>query len=853
MQMLRSATFLPTQPASSRTKTGSFQKAESGSPLPSLDSATLSQMGAVMAEAVAAAEESPLEGAKSLSGMFKLYQKDGQVWMALKPEQLNKPFFFSRNVSRGIGERWLNGAQMGDSFLAEFRKVEDRVQLVALHTENFAEPNSPQSRFVEDAFSDSLLSSAPVVPGKEGSDEIVVSAQELIFGQLSDYQARINQTYESSFALDVENTHFTQLDNHKEQTSFGVQAHYQAAPGSNGPSVTPLPNSVLTEFRYNFLELPEDPMQPRLADERVGHFITTRKDYTDDEGDGLVRMVNRWRLEKKDPGAELSEPVEPITYWIGNEVPKEYRRAVREGILEWNKAFEAIGFKDAIEVRQQRSDSKFDPMDARHASVRWYTASDVGAAVGPSQVDPRTGEILDADIRMADVFGRSAKRFLKENPPQEEGHAHHHDHSHGCDYQTHAASQYEFASQLLEARGDEQAADELAQAYVKDVIMHEVGHTLGLRHNFKASTVFTPEQLQDPEFTKENGVSSSVMDYNPFNLAGPGETQGEYVMSSLGAYDYLAVQYAYQPLEEGQEAETLNQVARRTTTEPMLTFETDEAADGMDPEISRFDLGSDPLAFAQKEITLAHELWERAQGMDLPEDTSYFELTKAFSSGLGKIRGALRLSNRYVGGVTLRRDRAGTENPIYEPIAADKQRAAVELITTTMFSPKSFQFKPEFVARLGRDRFRDQWGADLNVDVGQMVLGAQSSALRGLFDDTIAQRITSNPEKLPADADVYRLSELYDTVQSAIWTELSQDQEISQGRRDLQREYLSVVGEKLAPESSSPGEAKSLLRFLTGRLKKQIDASLHQEMSLEKRAHLEDSSLKLEQILNPKA
>ncbi|MCA9777095.1 MAG: DUF5117 domain-containing protein, partial [Candidatus Eremiobacteraeota bacterium] len=391
-------------------------KADADAPMQTLDTATISKaVGDAVAEAVTSTKtDSPIEGAESIPGMFKVYRKDDQTWLSIKPDQLNKPFFFSSNVSKSVGENRLVGSEMGDSYLAEFRKVDDRVQLVALHTENYAAPNSPQSKFVSEDYSDSIISSASITPGKEGSEEILVPAEALLFQDIAQYKARLNRAYSSNFGLDGQNTHFTAIDNSEEQTSFGVEAHFQAGIGAPGPSTTPLRNSVLTEFRYNFLQLPEEPMKPRLADERIGHFVTTRKDYTGDEGDGLVRMVNRWRLEKKDPGAEVSEPKEPITYWIANDVPKEYRKAVRQGIQEWNKAFEAIGFKDAIKVRQQRANDKFDTMDARHASVRWYTAADVGSAVGPSHVDPRTGEILDADIRMADVFGRGAKRFLKD-------------------------------------------------------------------------------------------------------------------------------------------------------------------------------------------------------------------------------------------------------------------------------------------------------------------------------------------------------------------------------------------------------------------------------------------------------
>lgn len=797
-----------------------------------------------------------VEKAKEIPGLFRVVQKDGRTHIAVKPDQLNKPFFFSSNVSKGVGERGLVGSEMGRSYLAEFRQVDDRVQLVALHTENFAESGTPQSKFVSENYSDSLLSSATYTT--EADKELLVDAEALLFGDIAGYQARLARAYPGTkFQADPNNTTFRQVDNSPEQTSFAVQTHYLAPVGSAGPSTTPLANSVLTEFRYNFLQLPEDPMTPRLADERIGHFVTTRKDYTGDEGDGKLRFVNRWRLEKKDPDAPMSAPVKPITYWIANDVPEEYREAVKDGILEWNKAFERIGFQNAIEVRQQKVEDTFDTLDARHASVRWYTAADVGSAVGPSHVDPRTGEILDADIRMADLFGRSAKSFLVQNPPKpteqsfqavEHGHLHdHHGHDHTCSYAEHAAVEQQFATGLLQTRGDTEASKALAQAYVKDVVMHEVGHTLGLRHNFKGSTVYSPEQLQDPEFTRRNGLGSTVMDYHPFNLAGEGEKQGEYVSSTLGAYDYLAIQYAYQPLDPAQEKEALNAIARKTTTDPLYAFETDEAADDMDPEVTRFDLGQNPLEFAGKQMGLARELWTRAQNQELPQDASYKELTKAFTAGLSKVASAARLATRHIGGVNLRRDRAGTGNPIYSPVPAAKQREALGLVLDTMFTPESFKFKPEFVSRLAKERF-GVWG-DQNLRVGEIVLATQKTALQGLLDDRIAQRVIDNPEKLPEGSDTFKLSELYQGLKSKVWTELEGKSEISQPRRNLQKAYLEVVSGKLGSESQTPAEAKSLIRYLARQLQSEISESLTGGMSLEQRAHLEDCQQTLKKTL----
>lgn len=797
----------------------------------------------------------PTAGAQEVPGFIKVLRKDDKVWLQLSPEQLKKPFFFSANVSKGLGEKGLTGSELGDSQLAEFRVINNQLQLVAKNTSFFADPGTPQEQFVKEDFADSLLASAPLVGGKRSDGTFVVEANALLFKDIPAYQTRLTQTYDTPFVLDLPNTHFSGVDNSEGQTSFGVEAHYQAPAilpkAGSLPSTSPDGRSVLTEFRYSFLALPEEPMKPRLADERIGHFVTTRKDYTGDDGDGKLRLVHRWRLEKKDPSAEMSEPIKPITYWVANDVPEKYRKSVADGILEWNKAFEKIGFKGAIQAKQQTADDKFDTMDAAHASVRWYTAADVGAAVGPSHVDPRSGEILDADIRMADVFGRSAKKFLIENPPEEDhGHVHEghvHADGHICQVQHYAGTDAAFARELLEVRGQGDSADALAQAYIKDVVMHEVGHTLGLRHNFKGSLANDAEQLQDADHTREHGIGNSVMDYHPFNLAGPGEKQGEYVQSSLGAYDYLAIKYAYEQLDPSKEKDALNEIASQTTKNPALAYESDEAADGMDPLVNRFDLGSDPLAFAQKQVVLGHELWTKAQDRVLPEGTPYQELTGAFASGLNKLAGAGRVMARYIGGVSVHRDRAGTDKATYVPTPAAEQREALKSVVSTFFSPDSFKFKPEFAARLAKDRF--EWASDPNFHLGQNVVRTQATMLNTLLAPDRALRLIDSPEKVGADVDSFSLGELYEGLQNAVWSELPAKSDIPQMRRDLQREHIKAMMPFLSPDSKMPGDSVSLMRYQAKQLKSDIDAMADGKLKLETRAHLEQCSQMLGRAL----
>lgn len=786
-------------------------------------------------------------GAREMPGFFTLYQKDEKVWLALKPEQLDKPFFFSCNIPQSVGERGLYASQMGTFQLASFHKVGSQVQLVAHNTRFHAESGTPQATFVNESFSDSLLSSAAVASAPGPDKAILVEANTLLFTDLPMYLTRLESAYHLAYTLDTRNTSFTRVNSEPGATALRVKAHFSVAKLPAPPTVytatspvaphTPDPRSLFVSFQVNFAKLADQAMRPRLADERVGHFVTTRTDYTEDLSvNPRTRYVNRWRLEKKDPAAALSEPKEPIVYWLDKNIPAKYRPSVEGAILEWNKAFERIGFKNAIVVKQQTDKDGFDTMDARHASVRWFTGADVGFAIGPSHVDPRTGEILDADIGMSDVFARSARRTVVEDI----SHAHAPSGEHSCEYAQGALEEMQFSLDLLEARGLDMSspeADALAQAYVFAVVMHEVGHTLGFRHNFLASTAYTLSQLNDPAFTKANGVAASVMDYIPFNLALRGERQGEYVMSTLGPYDYLAVEYAYKPLDPSSEKEQLALIASRASTEPWLAYATDEDAGGNDPQVNRFDMSADPMAYYMKRIRLTRELWDRMQALHLNPGDSYERLTRSYNSGLSQLYNVAPLVARYVGGVRYRRDRAGTGHALYEPTSAAKQREALKLVTETLMMADSFRLKPDFLSRLASERW--DYRPASAPSQARTLLGVQRMVLDVLMSETVAQRLLDSQDLVSKPNQLLSLAELYDTLQSAIWSELHKGGDITTWRRNLQREHLRRVTASLVVANPIvPADARNLLRENAQRLAKQLKIAAARKANRETRAHL---------------
>ena len=800
-----------------------------------------------------------LKDAKSSPGFFTLHQKDEKVWLEILPSQLNQPFFFSYNIPRSVGERGLYGSQMGGSKLVEFRKIGNQIQLIAKNTQFFAKEGTPQAQFVSESFSDSLMSSAAVVSAPHPETKsILIEANALLFSDIPGYQTRLEGSFRMPFSLDTRNTSFSTTKNTNTLTGLEVKAHFavprlsappmtpSSVPMPPPPSATPDPRSLFVSFYYSFMPLPE-PMQTRLADERVGFFTVARTDYTTDLNiKSKAHLLKRWRLEKMDANAAVSEPKQHIVYWLDKNIPEKYRASVTQGVLEWNKAFEKAGFKNALVVKQQQATDDFNNMDAKHTSIRWFTGADVGFAIGPSQADPRTGEILDADIGMSDVFTRGARRAVVEDLGRVRG-------ADGelCDHAEAAAQELHYALDLLEARGlelDTPEAEALAQAYLKDVIMHEVGHTLGLRHNFRASTMYDLKQIQDPNFTKTNGVATSVMDYTPFNISPKGEKQGEYVMSTIGAYDYWAIEFGYKQFAPGQEAQGLAQILAKAS-QPELQFDSDEDAGygstgGVDPMVNRFDLGADPLAYYKQRMKLSRELWDRLQNMNLATGESYERLTRSFRSGFNQLNRVAPLAAKYIGGVHIRRERAGSKNAVFEPVSAAKQKEALALITKDFFGTDSFKFKPEFIARLATDRFeRTMSDGSMQTSVALLVAGVQKGILDHVYSPAVATRLAEVGMKVNDPKETLGLSDVYDTIQDAIWSEAKTGQETSLIRRNLQREQLRRMTDVLVkPAGPWPADARSIMRENARQLAGTLEKVLAKpSLSKTTRAHYADA------------
>ena len=700
--------------------------------------------------------ERVIKNSKEYDGLFKLHQKDDHLFAEIQPQQFDKPFLLPIAIARGAGMGGLT-LNFDEQWVLLFKRVGDKIHLIRRNVHFTAKAGSPAAKAVETTYNDSVLMALRIVAINPQRQSVLINLNDIF---MTDFAGL------GLGAFDTNRSVWHKVKAFPRNIEIEVAATY-AGGNSRWDDDSVIDSRGKTVIiHYGLCQLPEGGYQPRMADDRVGFFLSVVKDFSTDSSDStFVRYVNRWRLERAEPvdhkhPDRLSAPKKKIVFWIERSVPDEFRASVREGILEWNKAFEKVGFKDAIEVRQQQ-DEDFDPEDINYNTFRWIT-TDGGFAMGPSRANPLTGEILDADI----IFDASMVRYWRHEykllnrghepislieaarkgwqllPPDLYARAA--DGSLGwndrapdpadvdnlrshlqqvrtglCQCATHLRYELDLASLAMADReivkANEKVPDELLQQAVKETVMHEVGHTLGLRHNFKSSTMLKNEQLNDTAITRVKGLSGSVMDYNPINLAPKGVKQGDYFSTTLGPYDYLAIEYAYKPLDGGTEGERekLHDIAKQLA-KPGNDYATDEDMIGSsDPLVNVWDLGSDPMKFGEDRIQLASELLKGMADRVVEKGEGYQRARTAFDMLLGQYANGTYLVSAYIGGVHMNRDHRNDPDgrDPFVPAKSDKQREALKFLQEHVLSDKTFQFSPELLRKLASDRWM-HWGND---------------------------------------------------------------------------------------------------------------------------------------------
>ena len=717
---------------------------------------------------------------------------------------------------------------------------------------------------------------------------MLVDISAIVLSDIPAGGSSLEAAYRLGYGFDRANSQIVNARNNADETSFEVMLHYAVAripvaqPGQAPfavPHNVPDARSVSMRFLYSFSALPE-PMTPRMADPRVGYFFETRWDFRSDTAPTpRTHFIKRWRLEKKDETAALSEPKQPIVYWIDKNVPERYRQAVSEGILMWNSAFERIGYKDAIVVKRQTDTDDFDTADRHHASVRWFIGTDTVLAVGPSNTDPRTGEILDADIIVADNWSRTSRREVSRDMPTRSAllmpHAIDHGHDDAgeeCDFGEEEAAYMSDTLDTLIARGDITPDSPEAEAYVQDTIRitvaHEVGHTLGLSHNFLGTRAYTPAQLRDADFVAKNGTSASVMDYVPPNINLSGEKPAGYLQKVLGPYDIWAIEYGYKSLPAGDEAHALKQIAERGQNDPLLAYGNDIDAGGeglsagIDPDTNRFDLSSDTRAWFTRRLQFAQEQWDALAKRPPSDDPYYGQARLSVDRSISLLTNSAQTLAKKIGGIRIIRQTSPAARASFLPIPESEQRDALNTLTHSLFATESFHIDPTLLQRLPLDhldRFDGTYSGSTaqepNLQLVSRVLAAQTSVLDQLLSDRTTIRLLESEMLRTRSNGSLPLSELLGTLQNVIWQELDGGKDINLLRRNLQRAWLSRIAVIVTAARPSAPDVRSLARSDAAALRARLQQALQRNgshYSAETRAHLQDSLATLDEALSAK-
>jgi hypothetical protein len=826
--------------------------------------------------------EEVIKDYKPVEGLFTIWQKEDEskIYLEILPDQMNKVFLLNLTLESGVGEGALLAAAMIGEIPVYLKKVGKNVQLVEKNVRFRADEKKPIARAVEQGFTDSILAHAKIESAPHPDKKsVLVLLNPYFLNDMVGIANYLKIAYGTGYSFDKDRSAFGPLKSFPENVEIETHSVYK----SSNPKISytiPDPRSLMVRMRYSLSSLKDTGYTPRIADDRVGHFLTVFQDYSSDEPDiPDVRYVNRWHLEKKDPLSRVSEPKEPIVFWIEKTVPEEYREAVRDGILLWNDAFEKIGFEDAIEVKIQPGDADWDAADSRYSTIRWIVAPFATFAQGPSRANPFTGQIYDADIRFgSDMMRFTLREFAEEIKPvqlepaktwtwRNTGYA---DPGQICNYVDGAVQQAAFGMNLLEARGVLDKNSFEAKKYLRDFLVHvtahEVGHTLGLRHNFKASRIHKVSELHDSSLTEAKGITGSQMDYTPVNLAPDGTPQGQYWQTSLGPYDYWAIEYAYAPIDAERpedELPELEKIASRAS-EPMLAYGTDEDTYGfstrsIDPTTNLWDIGDDPVAFYEGRLDNARELWSKMEATFEKPGMSYQKMRQVFGRGLREFILAGMNVSKFIGGIYHHRDHVGDPNGRlpFVPVPAAKQREALEFLKANVFGPDAMKFPPELLNKLAPERLPDIFGshyqiARLDYPIHSSILNIQTAPLSRIYDTVTLQRIADLEAHYASGADPLTMAEIFEGLREAIWAELKVGKNVSSFRRNLQRRHLDyMVLLFIRPGFGLPEDARTLARADLRDIRDGADRSLKTgRLDRITKAHLEETRDRINAVLD---
>lgn len=832
-----------------------------------------------------------LKDAVKHEGPFTLYskEKDGRtdLYIQLAAENLGKVFYLQSALQSGANADGLQAGEPGTLDLAvsayRFERVDDRIRIVAPNLGWRWSEDNVWATSSRRSFPEGIVETLKIEAENPETKKLIIKATGLFSGGLIDLNDRINKVSGRTYQYDRDNSGVSEVQAFPENIVIRTRNFYTSTGGGSNPlaeliatltgestrSHLATDKSMPLNVTYLLYPRKDTGYEPRMADPRVGYFTQDYFDTTKPlQVDKMVRQVLRWDVSKKDPATAMSDPVKPIVFWIDDSVPPEYHKAVADGILRWNRAFEKIGIRNAIEVKEKPKDATWDHADMRYNVVRVIRSENAGYAVAHPRWDPYTGEVLNASISIdAAIIYAAAQEYSWIAAPAAGTYesdlallvsrapitapAREFSTPLQCRYGPMKAENASFGFTALELLHPtiKISRKKYVEQFLEDVVSHEMGHILGLRHNFVSSAYLSPQQLADPAVTAKEGLTASVMDYTPVNIFAVASGVGDYYSPVLGVYDYFAIEYGYKDIAGGftEEAPELKRIAARSSL-PGLRFMTDENADSFDPYVVRFDNSSDPLTDAEKQVSIAKLLLSKADAHYPKPGRPYSDLTRVVNLAIRQTLQQALSATRFVGGVRGNRNFAGDPQmkATLAPVEPDEQRAALNMIARNLFAEDSFSLTPKMLMNLSGDANSERYDP---VAIKDIVSGCQRAVVSVLLSSDTLSRVANNSFKWGIRKDRFTLTELYGTLARNIYSEVGTGNEVGVLRRELQR----FLTDALATQAlSAPGrvdsDAKMLafhhLRTLGGRLQK---ATSKDEMT---RLHLQDLARKVNRALN---
>jgi len=774
--------------------------------------------------------------AKSDEGLFTVHKVDEDYFFEIPDSLFNREMLMVTRIAQTAQGMGFGGGKQNEQVLRWQRKG-DKVNLRVVSYDIAAADSLPIYEAVVNSNFEPILYSFDVKAYKKDSifNTTVIDVTDLFQKDVEaiGLQSRRRKPYKIS-RLDDSRSYIDTIRSYPENIEIRHVKTYNAGkPPSNSST-----GSVSLKFSNSMVLLPKEPMRRRYFDQRVGWFTSNQTDYgLDNQKSETVEYLDRYRLEVKDEdlerfkNGELVEPKEQIIYYIDRATPEKWRKYIKQGIEDWQVAFEAAGFKNAIiamDPPTKEEDPDWSPEDVRYSVVR-YLASPIPNANGPHVSDPRSGEILESDINWYhNVMTLLRNWFFVQT-----------------------------AAINPEARGVE-FKDEVMGRLIRFVSSHEVGHTLGLPHNMGSSVAYGVEDLRSPEFTKEFGTAPSIMDYARFNyIAQPGDGDVS-LMPNVGPYDKYSIAWGYRPILDKtpeEEKEVLNRWILEKAGDPIYRFGKQQSGGVIDPSSQTEDLGDDSMEASTYGIENLKRIVPNLIEWTAEDGKNYEDLEDLYNQVYGQYNRYMGHVAANIGGVYEIYKTYDQEGDVYTHAPRDKQIRAMEFLQAELFETPEWLIDTDIFNKIQFDGYLEK------------IKSYQERALNNVLDFGRFARMMENEE---LNDDAYTIVEMMENLRTGLFSELRRGKDISRIRRNLQRAYIGRMDELMTEEQSSiPARLRSyvnrsnidvetsdirpLVRAELTTLQSDMRRAINRTRDTMTRYHLQDAVERIEKIINPEA